>query len=56
MRMVGCCAWTSPEISGVAARELVVEVGVLVVMAVGACPGMTSSFHELPGPRWGCLT
>ena len=34
-----------------AARELVAEAGVLTVMAVGGCPGMASSFHELAGPR-----
>ena len=56
MRKVGCCEWTSPEISGVAAREPVGEVGVLAVMAMGACHDMTSSFHELPGPRRVCLT
>jgi hypothetical protein len=56
MRKVEWCAWTSPEISGVAARELVVEAGALAVLMVGACPGMASSFHELPGHHWVCLT
>ena len=42
--------------SGVAEQELVVEAGLLAVLRVGACPGMTSSFHELPGRRWVCLT
>ena len=56
MRMVGWCAWMIPEISGVAARELVVEAGALAVLMVGACPGMASSFHELPGRHLVCLT
>jgi len=56
MKKVGCCAWTSPEISGVAARELVAEAGVLAVLTVGARYGMASSFHELAGPRWVGLT
>lgn len=55
MRKVGCCEWTRPETSGVAAREPVGEGVVSAVMAMGACHDMASSFHELRGPRRVCL-
>jgi hypothetical protein len=48
---VGCCASTTPEKSGEAARALVAEVDVFVITAMTACRGTPSSFHEMPVPR-----
>jgi hypothetical protein len=51
MRKAGCCAWTSPEIFGEAERAVVAVVVVFVIMAMTACRGTPSSFHEMPVPR-----
>ena len=56
MRKAGCCAWTSPEKAGEAARALVAEVAVFVITALAACRGTPSSFHEMPIPLRRFLT
>ena len=50
MKKAVCSAWTSPEISGVAAQVLVVAASVAVVMAMAGGPGRASCFRETQAP------